>query len=145
MNSLYLSPKNLCNLELTWTNYYKAWRFLGTKSFSLSLCCFVLGQIHYLSFQIWTLLALFSFWSKSRPVPSQDRTGKAVKIPLRPILCQNPIPAHPMARFRACPFVLGQWRDFCPVVPLLRDNDRTSVPLSQETRKSCPVGISNRY
>ena len=39
------------------------------------------------------------------------------------------IPSHPMARFWAC-----------PVVPLSRDNDETSVPLSRKAALSRSVG-----
>ena len=68
----------------------------------------------------------------------QDRTCwqyPAGNIPSKPIQahlvarCQNPVPAHPMARF---------WT--CPVVPLTWDDQGNSVPLSCGTRKSHPVG-----
>ena len=54
-------------------------------------------------------------------------------VPARPVLnfcC--PGPSRPLAKFLAC-----------PVVPLSRDNEGTSVPLSQKVSLSCPVGNPN--
>ena len=56
-----------------------------------------------------------SFLSRGK---SRDGTGQAVKIP-----------SCPVARF---------W--VCPVVPLSRDNEETSVPVSQKVALSRPVG-----
>ena len=56
--------------------------------------------------------------SKSRPVPSR---GKILSL-------------------SRCPFVPGQKKFLVPLSPLSRDNQRTSVPLSRGTRKSCPFG-----
>jgi hypothetical protein len=56
-------------------------------------------------------------------------------VPARPVPKFGcPDPSRPFARFLAC-----------PVVPLSRDNEETSVPLSQKVALSRPVGnpISN--
>ena len=61
---------------------------------------------------------------------SRDGTEQPVKIPSRPVPNFGcPGPSRPFARFLAC-----------PVVPLSRDNDGTSVPLSRKVSLSRPVG-----
>ena len=80
-------------------------------------------------------LTFFYFCPMSCPMAGLNKTGHAGNIPSKPIQahlvarCQNPVPAHPMARF---------WT--CPVVPLTWDDQGNSVPLSCGTRKSHPVG-----
>ena len=50
---------------------------------------------------------VFSFVSAPRDVPGRDGTG-----------CQNPVPSHgKILSLSRCPFVPGQGRNFCPVVP----------------------------
>ena len=68
--------------------------------------------------------------SKSRPGPSPDKISKSRPGPFR----------GKILSLSHCSFVPGQRRDFCPVVPLPRDNEGTSVPLSRGTRKSRPIG-----
>ena len=67
-------------------------------------------------------LSLPGFWQKNSdcPVP---RSGFWQALPARPL------PSSPVARFWAC-----------PVVPLSRDNEGTSVPLSRKIALSRPVG-----
>ena len=72
-----------------------------------------------------------SFWTSAlsrfvpRPVPDF-----CCPVPSRPeFWLSRPIPSHPLTRFLAC-----------PVVPLSRDNERTSVPLSRKVALSRPVG-----
>ena len=64
------------------------------------------------------LMFFLSFLSRGT---SRDGTGQAVKIPSRP-----------MAKFWAC-----------PVVPLSRDKEEISVPLSRKVALSRPVGNSS--
>ena len=61
---------------------------------------------------------VFSFVSVPRDVPGRDGTS-----------CQNPVPSRPVAKFWAC-----------PVVPLSRDKEEISVPLSRKVALSRPVG-----
>ena len=56
--------------------------------------------------------------SKSRHGLSHSKTWKSCSVLARLVAkCQNPLPAHPLARRWACPFVPGKWRIFCPFVP----------------------------
>ena len=61
---------------------------------------------------------VFSLNSVPRDVPGRDGTS-----------CQNPVPSRPVAKFWAC-----------PVVPLSRDKEEISVPLSRKVALSRPVG-----
>ena len=56
--------------------------------------------------------------------------SRILAVPARPVPNFScPGPSRPLARFLAC-----------PVVPLSRDNEGTSVPLSQKVAMSRPVG-----
>ena len=78
------------------------------------------------------------------PVPSRDTITSCFRtsfsalsrfVPARPVPDFGcPDPSRPLARFLAC-----------PVVPLSRDNDGTSVPLSRKVSLSCPDGKASTY
>ena len=86
------------------TLFLVSWWFSGIWLLQLTTCIFLL---------------FFHFWL-SRDIPGQDRTGCQNLVQARPVpKCQNSIPARSIARFWAC-----------PMVPLSRNNEKTSVSFS---------------
>ena len=80
----------------------------------------------------------------SRDISGRDGTGWQNPVPACPVAkYQNPVPSHVPARIlTGCPGpshpVTRFWA--CPVVPLSRDKEVTSVPLSRKITLSRPVG-----
>ena len=115
--------------------------FLGSRNYKFSirllLCStiYCLHNVFFVACLVYKKLHRFGsflksplFWRERQSYISQV-LGNLQTCVLSRILTGCPGPSRPMARFWAC-----------PIIPLSRDNEETSVFLSCGTRKSRPVG-----